>query len=600
MALTERRSREGARNYPPLAFAALAMLLLLAMMPSALNLPQTTPSETLEYAPVPPEEDQTNPPTGNFESLGLGSSRSLGAGEQGGGGLDELGGPAPAGRVIKTASTKRCVGNPPRQTEDPLSPPCVSHYSGDNGGSTYQGVTQDEVRILFYLEGCGNQGGTSEGEDSVPCGQYFDLAEPPPDDDHVWMRMLRPYQRFFNERYQTYGRFIHFFAYYDNFPDTAESRRADAAANYEQIKPFAVYNQGSFGFTEYYTEVMLRRGVLVFTGALGRVDCCESDRVFRRDPGLRWGTAASTEQYARLFSSLVCKQVVGRPVSYGANNNIGEPRRLGLINNERSYHLPHGEFTRLIRAQVEACGGEFLYEARSAPEAACDPSAATAEMSEMQSRGVTTIIWPIGSNTSGDDGCGHYFQSAGVSLRYLPEVVVAGNGSSDDTLSGQLSHQEFSRNQIFMSAFPRADEPGKTPCIYTAREAEPDVPARDLENFGCAMYPGIRLIFTGIQVAGPKLDPASMDKGYHAIPDRPSTDPFVPACYFDPGDYTCIKDAQLVHWDPSGHAPGTTGGGCMRMVEQGKRYVAGGWPSRDIAALVRPDNPCNRQGYSAS
>lgn len=40
-------------------------------------------------------------------------------------------------------------------------------------------------------------------------------------------------------------------------------------------------------------------------------------------------------------------------------------------------------------------------------------------MSEMQRRGVTTIIWPIGSNSSGDDGCGHYFQSAGVSLRYL-------------------------------------------------------------------------------------------------------------------------------------------------------------------------------------
>ncbi|HUR50308.1 MAG TPA: hypothetical protein VMY88_12375 [Acidimicrobiales bacterium] len=599
MAVAEKGAAGRAKEYPPLAFAMLAMLLLLALMPSALNLPQTTPSETLEYAPVPPEDDQVNPPTGNFNSLGLGSSDSFGGDEPGGAELDPLSGET-AGGVGKSPSTKRCVGNPPRQTEDPLSPPCVAVFNGDNGGATYQGVTPDEVRVLFYLEGCGSQGGTSEGDDSVPCGEYFDLADPPPADDHVWMRMLRPYQRFFNERYQTYGRFIHFFAYYDNYPDTAETRRADAAATYAKIKPFAVYNQGSFGFTEEYTDVMLSKGVLVFTGAFGRVDCCESERVFQRDPGLRWGAAPSTEQYAALFSDLICKQVVGRPVSYGGNNNTGQPRVLGMINNDRPGHRPHGELARLVRRHVEACGGQFLYEAHSSPEAACSPDSAATEMAEMQRRGVTTIIWPIGSNSSGDDGCGHYFQSGGVSLRYLPEVVVAGNGSSDDVLSGQLSHQEFSRNQLFMSAHTRGDDPGKTPCIYTAREAEPDVPARDLENFGCAMYAGIRLMFTGIQVAGPKLTPQSMDKGYHAIPDRRSTDPFVPACYFDVGDYTCIKDAQLEHWDASGQTPGTAGGGCLRMVEGGQRYVVGSWPERDIAALVKPDDPCNRQGYSTS
>jgi hypothetical protein len=410
----------------------------------------------------------------------------------------------------------------------------------------------------------------------------------------------RPYQRYFNERYQTYGRFVHFFVYFDGGASTAETRRAEAAENYSRIKPFAVYNQGTFGFTEEYTNVMLAKGVLVFTGVLGRVDCCESDRVFQKSPGLRWGTAASTEQYARLFSSLVCNQVVNRPVSYGGNHNIGQPRTLGLINNDRAAHRPYGDLTRLVKKQVEACGGKFLYEARSAPDAACNPQAATAEMAEMQRRGVTTIIWPIGSNSSGDDGCGHYFQSGAVSIRYLPEVVVAGNGGSDDAFSGQLSHQEFSRNQLFMSAFPRADDPGRTPCVYSAREADPEVPVRDLENFGCALYGGIRLMFTGIQVAGPKLNPSSMDKGYHAIPDKPSTDPFVPACYFDPGDYTCIKDAQLQHWDPSGQAPGTGGGGCMRMIEQGTRYVAGAWPKRDIASLRRADDPCNRQGYSAS
>src|SRR5688500_15884936 len=42
---------------------------------------------------------------------------------------------------------RRCVGDPPRQTEDPQSPPCVPYWEGDNGGSTYKGVTRDEIRI---------------------------------------------------------------------------------------------------------------------------------------------------------------------------------------------------------------------------------------------------------------------------------------------------------------------------------------------------------------------------------------------------------------------------------------------------------------------
>ena len=40
------------------------------------------------------------------------------------------------------------LGNPPRQIEDPQSPPCVAFWEGtDNGGATAKGVTADEIRI---------------------------------------------------------------------------------------------------------------------------------------------------------------------------------------------------------------------------------------------------------------------------------------------------------------------------------------------------------------------------------------------------------------------------------------------------------------------
>src|SRR2546427_7521610 len=120
------------KRYPPLVALVVALFLAIAVLPSALNLPQTSPSTTLEYAPVPPADQDNAPPGGNLSSLGLASSGTLGAGIAGGDAAAlNIGRAAGAG---KNPSTKRCVGKPPRQTEDPMAPPCVAFFSGDNGG----------------------------------------------------------------------------------------------------------------------------------------------------------------------------------------------------------------------------------------------------------------------------------------------------------------------------------------------------------------------------------------------------------------------------------------------------------------------------------
>jgi len=46
----------------------------------------------------------------------------------------------------------QCYGNPPRQTEDPSSPPCVPFFQGDNFGATYQGITKNEIKVLVYMD----------------------------------------------------------------------------------------------------------------------------------------------------------------------------------------------------------------------------------------------------------------------------------------------------------------------------------------------------------------------------------------------------------------------------------------------------------------
>jgi hypothetical protein len=108
------------------------------------------------------------------------------------------------------------------------------------------------------------------------------------------------------------------------------------------------------------------------------------------------------------------------------------------------------------------------------------------------------------------------------------------------------------------------------------------------------------MLFQGIQVAGPRLTPESIDQGFHAIPERSSDSPYTAAFYFDEGDYSSVKDAQEEWWDPSGRSRG--GGtpsnrpGCWRVVNEGNRVLAGQWARKD--EVFRPGDPCT--GYDGS
>lgn len=594
MAVAEVRRRPS-RDYPPLLIAGLLLLGILGVLPSSLNLPQSSPSQTLEYAPVPPDDDNaTTPPNGNFGALSLAGSANLGgAGGEGTGG--GAGGGAQPGGAGKNPSTKRCVGNPPRQTEDPLSPPCVAHFSGDNGGATAEGVTAEEVRVVVYFEGCATQSGGSRGREPLPCSTYVDMLEPPPPDENTFARTVRSYQQYFNDRYQTYGRFVHFWAYFDGGPTTAETRRADAADHVQKLKPFAAFVGSAFGYIADWEEVLLRRGVHVFRNSQSdRANCCAVTATFEKFAPLLWSVAASAEQYADIFAGAVCAQVVGRPVTFGGMAaDQGKPRVLGLIRDNRKGYEGGALHGTLSRDRISRCGAEFVTEAVS--DGSCDPNEASATMASFQEAGVTTIIWPTGPQ-GGDQCSGLNYANSAAAIAYYPEVVVAGNGLSEITLNGQTLPQQFWRNAFVVTPYTRADVVGERPCIQAIREVDPAANIRDTENISCTMYDVFRFLFTGIQVAGPRLTSASMDKGFHAIPAVSSQDPRVPACFFEAGDYTCVKDSMIVWWDPSGRDPGSSAAGCMRMIEGGRRYLAGGFPPRDIAAIRRADDPCNRQG----
>ncbi|HEX9889271.1 MAG TPA: hypothetical protein VGA69_07315 [Nitriliruptorales bacterium] len=587
--MARRSTATWAHRYPPLAGLLLAGLLAAFVLPSALNVPQSAPTQTLEFAPVPPEDDQPPPPgTSNLETLSLGSSDTTPPGQAGDGGGDGPGLPPPPEVPEGSGTqpvTKRCVGDPPRQTEDKLSPPCVAHFDGDNGGATAPGVTGDEI-VVLAVEDSGFIEVTSRGTERRPVDVCFDIDAEPTGDWHLLTYALRAYSNFFNSRYQTYGRHVHFHQCWtnrDSEPTTPETARAEMNEWIDRYEPLATMMY-PIAYEEDYIREASRNGVVTFKSST------RLEEFYRRAPGLVWSYTASIEIRAKLFADHICTKVLPHPVSFSGNGDHGQPRELGLLYTNADGASQAHAFADQVRTSVEACGGRFE-DAGTVPQPFVvgpgNRSAAQNNMARFQASGVTTVIWAMGFDSESS--------KVAAEQDYYPEWVVAGDARLDGWQASQEQDQDAWRHAWAISPTVLSPAIDQTPCYQAVSEGDPGMNEQDRRlvctNFWYE-YNDYRQLFTGIQVAGPRLTVANVDKGLHAIPAAPSDDPTVPACFYEPGDYTCVKDGVAMWWDPDTPPPGQSNPGCYRMTEAGKRYFAGTWPEGDVLAQRGPDDPC--------
>jgi len=568
-----------------------AVIIAIFVLPSALNIPQSNPTQTAEYAPVPPEK--TRPPNrGNTSSLGLGNAPTIAQS------VPLATNPLPpsiAGLGVrgKTPTTKLCVRDrygTLRQTDDPLSPPCVADFRGDNFGSTYQGVTRNEVRILLYLQGDFTYVNLCSTPNQVtPTGEYFDLAQPGQPNEICDLTVLRAWQTYFNYRYQTYGRFVHFFVYYSTYSSAPEARRADAADNYNRIKPFATISYAAT-FENNYLQAMAQYKVLNFGSFSGR-----DTAFFNQYPKFIWGYYPSVEEQASNYATFLCTKVVGKPTSFAGPTLNGKPRKFGLIYTTDSAHPELREFKDLVVRQVHKCGMSFAAQA-TFPQTGFAENGNTAaktyaetNMATFSQAGVTTIIWAGGVETQQSQ--------AAADIGYTPEWILAGGDGGYADGFGTETHQN---QQEWDHSWVVTDQPylpvlREEVCYQAYKSVDPNQTENNTRQ-ACSFYDNLRQLFTGIQVAGPRLGPTSVDQGYHAIPAVPSSDPRVPACFYDPGDYTCIKDGVAMWWDSRTTAPGYTQPGCYHVADGGKRYLSGQWPPGDVPTMKKPTDPCTTYG----
>jgi hypothetical protein len=205
---------------------------------------------------------------------------------------------------------------------------------------------------------------------------------------------------------------------------------------------------------------------------------------------------------------------------------------------------------------------------------------------------VTSIIWPGGIESK--------FSDQADKDGYYPEWITLGDATTDGFVGTQYQNQTaFGGHAVSVSWQTKHVAAEQEQCFLAFKDANPSAPDTDVRNRACDLYERLRQLFIGIQVAGPRLGPTSVDKGFHAIPKIASDAPGTPACFYNTGDYSCVKDGVAMWWDSTATAPNSSKPGCWKNVQAGKRYLFGTFESREFTTTKSPGDTCNGYGGHA-
>jgi len=567
------------RRYMPLVTVLAVQLLIVAMAPSkapdvdqqfaggggGARVPGLGPDQDGGGAVLDEETGQyIDPTTGDVvrddasgvTTSGTGRTAAAGEAEGGGGGAaaEQEGGGL-------TGDTSHCRDG--RQFGGFFyAPPCVPKWAGgDNGGSTYDGVTDKKITIVRY------NSQSDPAVDAILASQ--DLAS----NDDQEEAFEEAAQKFINANYQLWGRQIDLVSFKgtcDLLPPDYACLRNDMRKLVSEHKPFAVFWNtplASAAFDELSALQVVNAGGHHFDENFSN-----QRRPFHYDGPIS-GTRVSKH-----LAEYWCKRLAGKPAKYAGDPQMQlQTRRLGVI-------TPDDDANRRVAAEfrqmVKDCGGgvraEYFY-AQDIDRANEQRKAAGARMREAK---VTTVLCIC-------DGIAPYFLVITADEdRYYPEHLLPGTGAMDSDAIGRLYQKSTQMDQFFGLSTLATLEP------WNGNDA-----ARAWKAAGNGGDPPYRTAITNwryyeflagaIQMAGPNLNPLTFEQGAFRI-SRPSDGPMHESRVYGQGDYSGIDDAREVYWSSTAISNFDGRPGAWVALNDGKRYQIGQWPATE------PELPANR------
>lgn len=538
---------------------ALAVLVLVA---TALSPAQPPPPPIAEYAPAAvkaitdaPVEQSAEDGTGEGDVAADGGETAGGSPVPSPPPVPSVQPSASGGQVIDSNRVSRCVGNPPRQTEDPQSPPCIPYFDGDNGGKTYTGVTANEIRI------------------AMPNATAEDVLV---------------FERYFNKRYQFYGRQIKIVrdvGCFGGSPSSAKATAQDIAA----LNVFGVVGYCDIGGVEYYFYDELARNGIVSVN--NRVTVQTEEDLAGFHP-YEWTYLPTFDKGSRHLGELGCSMAGGN-AEHAGPQYVGTPRKFGLITNTFT-DAPSPDLSA-VNATLAGCGidpvrAEVTYERESASGQGVSAQTAqevTSAVVRMKDEGVTTLVILTHSITT------RQIYAALDAQGYQPEIALSTNFYNDEDLGIAQQPKSQAVHTFGISTWNKIVRVADEPWDDALKEIDPDYQYQypPFSYYGARFdYHPMLVMAAGIQMAGPNLTPETFARGLQtAAWPNPPTEKHPGKVTVSTGTHSYMEDAAVIWFDPANTSE-YSGSGAFCYVDNGARRRLGGYPTR--TGLF--ERPCQR------
>jgi len=454
---------------------------------------------------------------------------------------------------IEVAAGRRCYGNPPRQTEDPHSPPCVFEiFKGDNRGATAPGVTATEIRV----------------------------AVPIPSVDSMDREIVEALIAHFNRRYEFYGRRLNPVFVEANPYDDAAANQA-AAQDLIATKPFGVVSSlRQVTNAAIYRRLAEARVVSVVSKAAG----FDSEAV----GGFTWLVDPPLDVRLGAGAALVCRALNGRNAIHAGPEFARSERRFAVLVRTEESVRPHS--ASLVNG-LRDCGADF------------EVFDASLHMSEEQraalmvqlKQGAFTTVLPVTCCFNTD-----LYQSASRA-GYFPEWVDLGvwgvhleqswGGSTRVFTEGHGSHAFGFTPEV------RVRPDAEVPAMWALREGGQSIsaPQYTFENW----YNALLVLASGIQGAGPNLTPETFARALRST-RFPNPNSGAPPYWqqdigFALGDSVFHDDYAIWWWSedaPSQTSDSSSGRGSFCYLDRGGRFSANSFPANADPRLFSASEPC--------
>jgi hypothetical protein len=468
-------------------------------------------------------------------------------------------GPTPVPSTVASGGVEKpspfdCVGNPPRQIEDPQSPPCVAFFEGDNGGATYQGVTADTITVVVP--------DTNPGDPS-----------------------LVAYEGFFNRRFQFYGRHLKLIGIrgeVDNSADEATLSQQMASKVDDEYKAFATLPLREFQGTSYYRE-LAKRHVMSMSA-----DSHYTEPQLQKLSPYVWQYGMALDRIESQTASWMCAKLAHKPADYTQDLNLkGKTRKFGLL-------IMDTVASRLDEAPLadglKACNEKLTVVKHlsqtttrgsvASPPYSSDPDLQAAVLA-FKNAGVTSLLCLCQVPTAGSAA------EYAATQNYYPEWPSASYLNWEILLVQQFNFEVSQQraNEYGLSFLPRLIRAADDPSIWALLNQDPASYNTSMDTSQIRQlslhetYRSLLMLASGIQMAGPILTPERFEAGLQRT-TFPNPDTSIRAGHvgFQAGSHAMTLDATEYWWSNTALPPysGDPQGTWCYVVE-GARRRPGQW-----------------------